>query len=98
MRDLSDVLAKGWEGRGRENSWREKWRLQQKRKFKAEVTPQETTGKDMGATEQRREEPGEEGAERRGAEDTLWYQDRAFLLGNCGKIQWGHILQRRERQ
>lgn len=92
------MLGKGWEGKGRENSWREKLRLQWNRKFKTEVAPQEATGKDVGATKQGREEPAEEGAGRRGAGDTLGYQDRAFVLGNCGKIQWGHILQRRERQ
>lgn len=41
----------------------------------------------MGDTEQGREEPAEEGAWRRGAGNTLGSQDRAFLLGNDGKIQ-----------
>lgn len=55
-------------------------------------------GKGMGDTEEGREEPAEEGAGRRGAGDTLGSQDRAFLLGNDGKIQWGRILQGRKRQ
>lgn len=41
LRDLSDVVGKGWEVKGRENSWREQRRLQWNGRFEAEMAPQE---------------------------------------------------------
>lgn len=66
----------------RTGDWRQRWHLRR------------ATVKDVGEAQQGREEPAEGGAGRRGAGDTLGSHDRAFLLGNDGKIQWGHILQR----
>lgn len=41
MRDLSDVLGKGWEVKVGGNSLREQQRLQWNERFEAEVVPQE---------------------------------------------------------
>lgn len=48
LRDLSDVLGKGREGKGMENSWRERWRLQWNGKFEAEVAPEEGNREGQG--------------------------------------------------